>query len=333
MAKWTRDGKLYIKTLNAARVQGNGNEKPVFVKILPPFVVARRFWVHFWITGEKPLDPHQKQQMMISGRMANMGLDASTLANASSHDTMQEMMREYCPIGVDEPQDGDPGGGNWGIGLTSLNEGKQSQFSKDREFIHYECMLGGANAYMTGANKIRYYKEFKKEGAISGHGCNVDQYRMIGISALSDLMVQNAHEDEKEHMWGNSTPDASELTRQAYYFFGEQGQSPFYGDINNASSWENQIITPSALAAGIGAPNALGDGDGDSLMHSDIQKWLTEPYIEDVGSGDHADSNGVIDTSGLFERYGGDADLVLQAKVTVELDLIKRSQRNVYTPE
>lgn len=323
MARTTNDGTIYVKNVVGIDVPADGAARGLFAKAIPPWMIVKRYWVHLWMTGKDEMDPFSKQYIAVSGRMANMSLDIDDLANSSSHGTLQEMINIYCPRGMgQEPFDGDEAEAIAGSELYGRGLGKLSRFAKDREWLHYETMLGlGGKAIMTNSNKIRYTAEHTTRGNISGHGCNSDVFRLVMIDVNTDAFASDINQDVQKHVFGSATANADGLMQEAYYFFGEQGINNYlsYESNASASNWYSHTVTPSGSMANIDETDTLQhDGTSQSGL---LTAWS---------------SNGFGTSSGSTNEGSGfdtDCQINVQATVTLECKMIKPINRKVWSPD
>mgnify|MGYP001215399174 CR=1 FL=1 len=364
MARYRRDGTFYIKTLGGIEVPASGMPYVSFAKMIPPYVAVNRYWVHMWITGQGALPVHSKQQAIVSGRMANAPIDVdlsawttdgSGLAGDNGQDHANGIVGRYMPRSggsyaaaeanwYDGDATEDAGTGLTGANVmiddddssgdpdTVANQFQMSQQAKAREFLHWEGMYGlGKNAIMTSQDKIRYCSEVVKSGRISGYGCNVDQWRLIGIDTLTAGLRESSSDDDTDQaelmLFGNTTPNPDTLMAQAFYFFGEEGR---VGD----STSSKFVLDDSGSPRELNAPSAIGnsilsDAQGTGGIHAtDIHKWMTES-ISTYNSNNTEDSGATMRGSGLDDSTG----LIVQTKVTLECKTLKTVNRRLYTPD
>jgi len=321
MANTRNDGTVYIKNVVGVDVPATGDNKVIFGKAIPPWMVVKRYWVHLWMTGKDEMDPFSKQNIVVSGRMANMDLDISDLANAASHDTMEKMAAIYCPRGMgQENLDGDEDDlGN--VELYGTGLGKMSRFAREREWLRYEALLGlGGKAIMTNSNKIRYTAEHTTRGTVSGHGCNSDVFRFIFIDVNTREFSSDINQDVQTHVFGASTANADGLMQEAYYFFGEQGTGNIAqaegGGLTSASNWYAHTVTPSGSIANVDELDTLQYGQSGILG-----PWMSTGFGTSSAS---ANEGSGFDT---------DCQINVQAKVTLECKLIKPRATKVWSPD
>lgn len=323
MAKYNREGTIYIKNLTGIVVPSDGSTKGIFAKAIPPYTVVNRFWVHCWITGLKGLPMHAKQHAVVSGRMSNMPGEINDLASGSTMDTLEELIAAYMPRSPDDPFNGDETDGSH-IGLLGDRTNRDlSLWAKEREWFHYETMLGGRNSYITKADAIRFSAEFSKQGRVSGHGCNVDQWRLIAIDANTDGLASDHNTDVEKHVWGDTTANPDVLARQMYQFFGDQGASGLGWAAANTSSedaYTAELNTPNLQRAGMISETASPD-------YHTVGTWASTG-IGTSGSWNAETTDDTDPGSGLDE----DCPLIMQTKVTLELKTIKPSITNIWTP-
>lgn len=327
MAKYRSDGTFYLKFKSGYLVGTGGSWEPLWGKLIPPMVAVNRVWTKVWITGAQPVSPIAKQQVIVTGAMADLptGFAAQT---ASGIDTMQEVFGKYLPVGsYDDASEGDTG--QSAAGMVMDNEIGQGlgQWYKDREFYNYERDLGMPNSFMTKENGVRLFAQHSlgSEGTNKvGRGCSIDQWRIIGCQANSVTLAGDIQQSHPSHMMGNDTINEDNLNllaQQAYYFFGHQGVSPFYTDINSEGSWQDETATPAGVQSGIGLGGEYGTQDFDDSI---IREWMTSGYGT-AGTSAVADS---LEGSGWDEA----CDVIIQTATTIECKLVKRNPRNIYTP-
>lgn len=325
MAKYNREGTLYIKNVTGVNVAAGGVPVGVFAKAIPPYAVVNRFWVTCYVTGAEAVPMHAKQQVVISGRMGNMPGEINDLATESSHETLQQLIGAYIPRGASEPFDGDE---SETTDVDLIQQGSdQSSWSKDREFLHYETMLGGRNAYITKADAIRFSTHFQKQGTVSGYGCNVDQWRLIAIDCNTDGLANDINEDPKLHVWGDATPNPEVLARSLYQFYGDQGVSHYVGGIYGASSEDN-------WAANVATPNLVGSGMSEGTEGanwSTVGNWAKTGFGHDGTWGTSGSTFATDDTS-AGSGFDDESALIVQTKVTLEIKTLKPRITNMWTP-
>lgn len=322
MANTRNDGTIYVKNVVGVDVPANGITKGIFAKAIPPWMIVKRYWVHLWMTGKDEMDPFSKQHIAVSGRMANMSLDINDLANASSHDSLEKMINTYMPRGMGQEQfDGDTDQTVDGTELYGRGLGKMSRYAKEREWLHYETLLGlGGKAIMTNSNKIRYTAEWVTKGNVSGHGCNSDVFRLIAIDVNTDTFANDINQDVQSHVFGNTTADADALMQEAYYFFGEQGvQNIYSGDISTPSNWHANVSTPSGQMASVDELDS-GSYTGWETV-GNLGKWASTGF----GTSD-SDAN---EGSG----FDSDCQINVQGTITLECKMIKPVNRRVWSPD
>lgn len=321
MAKYNREGTLYIKNVTGVNVAADGQPVGVFAKAIPPYAVVNRFWVTCYVTGAQGLPMHAKQHMVISGRMGNMPGEIEDLSGAANYDSIEKLMGAFIPRGPSEPFDGDEAETE---DVDLIQQGSDaSLWSKDREFLHYEAMLGGRNAFITKSDAIRFSTSFSRKGTVSGYGCNVDQWRLIGIDVNTDGIANDINEDAMLHVWGDSTPNPNTLMRSLYQFYGDQGVADYVGGSYNASSEDNfsgDLGTPNAVRAGI-TQGTVGDN------WSTVGNWAKTGFGHDGSWA--AETRDDTDAGSGFDEDGA---LIVQTKVTLEIKTLKPRIRNMWTP-
>lgn len=362
MARFSRDGTFYIKTLSGIEVHADGAPYVAFAKAIPPFVAVNRYWVHGWYTGKDQMDPHEKQQIITSGRFGNIDIDVDGLTSwgttgtgtggATAQSNLNGFVGRYLPRGggvagygqdwydqdaTDEAGtglvggatlDSDPDEGS-GDDSTDLVGGNMSWQAKQREWLSDERMFGlGRNAIMTAADKIRFCGEFVKKGRVNGYGCNIDSWRLIAIDALTAVIEEEETDSIGTHLFGNSTMNPDLLMNQAYYFFGEQ-------DARGAANITGM--------GGTGNPGASGNLDAGEMIPPPsgiLTGMVGDDEYSGVGGlagvdiwkwmtqGFGTEDNSTNEGSGLDKG----SQLTFQLKVTLECKTIKPISRNVYTP-
>lgn len=320
MAKFNREGTLYIKNVTGVTVASDGVMKGAFAKAIPPYSVVNRYWVTCWITGAKAVPMHAKQHVVVSGRMANMPGEVNDLASGGTHDTIEELIGAYIPRHGQEPFDGDQAD----VASTDLiGQGyDMSLWAKSREWLHYEAMLGGGkNSFITKADAIRFSANYTKSGTISGYGCNVDQWRLIAIDINTNGLSDDINQSVEEHVWGDTVANPEVLARGLYQFYGNQGLSSYHPAVHGAETeddWASTVRAPDLDRAG------LSEGNPD---HNTVTKWARTGY-GDPGSWDAGTSDDTTAGSGFKE----DCPLILQTKVTLEIKTLKPRITNMWTP-
>lgn len=329
MARYRTDGTFYIKFKSGYLVGGTGSTasfEPLWGKLIPPLVAVNRVWTKIWITGASPVSPVSKQQVVVTGAMADLPVGFAGITSGDN-DTMQEVFSKYLPIGsYDDASEGDTTQASAGVLEDNETGEAMSRWYKDHEFYNYSKDLGMPDAFMTKENGVRHFATHSlgsKGTDRVGRGCSIDQWRIIGCQAASIALAGDIQQSHPSHMMGSDTfneDNLNLLAQQAYYFFGEQGVSPFYADINSESSWQDEIFTPSGSSSGAGV-NEYGANDFDSSI---IREWMTSGYGTS-GSSSVTDS---ISGSGWDET----SDLIIQTATTIECKIVKRNPRNIYTP-
>lgn len=341
MARYENDGSIYVKNFNGIEVPADGRGKTIFAKAIPPYMVVEHAWIHLYIHGKDKMNPHAKQQIMVSGRMADMPADVTEAVNQSQLSTLDEYTYAFIPPGQGEERftgyttgsntEGDAGDAQ-GIGLTGWGQ-PMSKWAEEREFFHYEENMGlGRNAIMTEANKIRFAAEHSTGSRgvkVSGHGCSADQFRLIAIDVRTGVLSNDVQQDVEKHVWGHSTADPADLMRAAYYFYGDQGAVPrhlYYHAGDSQNTWEDYLSTPGGADAGVDHVDAVDRDGNPGYAEGLIYDWANTGYgtSNDAGGQPDPDNEG----SGLDES----SQLTVQAEVTLRCKLIKRKQRNIYTP-
>lgn len=350
MARYTSDGRFYIKTLNATMVKHDGGAYVNFAKAIPPYVAVNRAWIHMWNTGVDAQPMHQKQQAIVSGRFGNMvnfdedssirnEVDGSGQQGPAAQDKLNGFVEYHLPR---QDEDGSPwdnavtadAGHNVGMvgGPEGGNQGGAFGWNaKGREFMHSEMLFGlGKNAIVTASNQIRYCNEIVKQVNISGRGCNIDMWRLFAIDTMSNNLNDSFYEttDEEDnwmwHVFGSRTPNPVRLRQEAFYLFGNQGVQNI-ANLNADSTAGDEQATPLGQNMGIDEAQApFFPGLESNDLGQDFHNWL----ISNHGfSGDHHNEN--ITDSGLTEG----TDILSQTKVTLECKVIKPRIRNIYTPD
>lgn len=320
MAKYNTEGSIYIKNYTGVEVAASGYETGVFAKAIPPYCVVEEYWATVWVTGTEAMAPHEKQQFKYSGRMANMPGEIEDLANAGSHDSLEELMGAYMPLdawfeGNEESEM------NVGLGSHSDPSGapsrRQSTISKEREFCNYDTLLGARNAYMTAQNKIRYATQFHQRGKVSGHGCNVDSWRLIAFGARTNTIDDNINTNVRKHVFGSSTPDIRGLQQGVFQLFGDEGMEVMPGSRDDQGTWESVGTTV-------------------NMERHGLREAMTIPLVTDwanAGFGSAGSwSAGTEDDADSGSGFSNDCALVVQSKITLRLKNIKRNPSKVYTP-
>lgn len=329
MAKFRRDGTFYIKSLGGVDLASNGARKGLFCKAIPPYVVVERAWIHFWALGTNGVPMNAKQEIQISGRMANMDLDIDANADQSTHDTLEELMARYMPTGLGQEQFDDDQADASGAGLAAGGSGPMSKWAREREFYSYQAFMGlGKNAMMTESNTIRYVCEGSTGSTginISGRGCNIDQFRLIGIDASTEVFANDINQAVETHVWGNVTADPSELAQQAFYAFGHQGAAPatqWPGNITN--TFEDTVSSPDGTQMGIDetGASAVNPFATDSMLY----RWLNTGYGEDA----QLEMDATDDSGG--SGFDDGTVMNVQTAVTLKCKTIKPIARNIFTP-
>lgn len=334
MAGYRRDGTFYIKNRVGIDVPSDGTRKGLFGKAIPPYVVVDKAWVHIWALGTNGVPMNAKQELQISGRMGNMDLDIDAESTGTSHDTLEEIMARYIPTDTNQEWLDDDQADVEGAGLGAGANGPMSKWAKDREWYDYQCMMGlGRNAMMTQSNTLRFVAENStgsRGKKISGYGCNVQQFRYIGIDVSSEVYSSDINQDVEKHVWGATTAAPKELSQQAFYAFGHQGQgderSHFVASQN--TSFETATGSVDGTNLGIDPYHSFASPYGGyNAVGLTLYDWMSTGY----GHGDHTlDMDASDDTGG--SGFDDGTPINVQGSITLRCKTIKPRQSNIYTP-
>lgn len=317
MAKYTRDGTLYIKTWGSVKVPSDGAPYTIVAKAIPPYVAVNRYWIHGWMTGSDVMDHEDKQQIVLSAAMANFeintGVDDATSVGAvdgsgsglsDDQDHLNGFTGKHLPMSRTPAMYDSDGSDANDIDLMGTWVGKVSDWYRTREFCHYEAFMGlGKNAFVTSNSGIRYHAETVKAGRVNGAGCSIDEWRYLAIQAATDEITGSFLADDPEELIaGHATLDLDTLAKDVHLWFGQEGIG--YDD-NTTDRWSHSL-------EGMGLEPTEGGFQNDQL-----NKWMQMGWSADDDS-----------ESGLTTG----SSIHTQVKLTLECKVLTPNKSRVFSP-